>query len=1793
MGGLYTEAAPESLPMGASPCAINCDFILGSVLQRPGKESAFYYSGFMVTENTNSAITAPGKFTPNEVPWTTPANAELDIAGTYASVSLNSPVGATFLGTSVYVSTTNSFPFNYGVTQSVSFEFKTTTTLGGVFIQANVTQLAPFIVANVTGTAPRFAVLMNTSGNLEAAFFNTASTQFSGATAAAYNDGNLHTCFVTLNAGTMTIYVDGVNVLSGSFTPGSGTGACYWIMVWGANFFPGWPTFAQNITTFMSNVAVWHDLVITGTQIAQVQAGTISLASLSPDSIWLFEDALSSTTAIDTLGNNNGTYETNTPMSLFESPAGGDFDGIMGITFVVVIGQISTWTTNGFIGAQNINIGDTILAMAQMDPIFSGGKPQIEIIDLVDNFGNTYAQIGQQALVFDPGGGRFLTLQMVSCQSTVAIAAGAAVSWTVTINSGNSGEAGILDQFNVCSIPSITTVSSVLTVTGTIPGTNLFASGTLTITSASLLVCIAGSSNTFTSTSSTFVTVYGNSGGNSAFTSAYLPQAAGSYASTYEGASGEPFGTMIMAIGILAGRQVNIGSIPYSQVLQCINYPFAIPSTQSVIGFEVAIYGNQSTTDSNAFLTVNLAMPAADSPTFTGQLPSSDGVPLTFGGPTANFGLSLSPATFNNPNFGIYLYGQNLDGTETSFFIYAVKITVWLTPFPPPSFNYLKTFAQTDGGIINMAVASDGIFYQEDAVNDPGVLTAVYEEILPNSFAESATVDDREFIAISNLENGTDLPYTYDGTNFYRLSQVGPGAPPSCISTSAGSPITTITQQPAFAIPSHATGPYDSFIGVSASSADHGNFGTPSTPGNVCTIVLNKNVSLPSYMINGQTIYDFTVGGNIVLSGCPTVNGNVINNDPTGATTPAYYTITSIGQPITGQTYYDAITFTVNFTTFGNANTLGNNGVPAGITIESTIATLTASVQVPNLEVGDNFTIAGSGGAPPGGYDGSWQVLATPNAANLLITSTELLNNVATYGFVLETGVNPVVGQAVTVTLTLNGNGVFNVANAIITSVTAGTFSVSLPGANIVTAAEDGAALIFGTIFQFDAFQIIGNKTGGTISSAGVIGVGQRVCCYSFLTVDGYITLPSPTFTFDVTSGASNIAVTNLLPGPTNVIARIIFFTAASGGQFYWIPSPVQVVVNGVTTTYSATIINDNVSTQATLSFPDTVLTAADEIDIQGNNLFANYELGSCVAVIPYAQRLVAIGEQNKIFNMLNYSFDGGVGVITSAGGSTSTYPAGWTVDPVNGTGGSMIASSRFGFSYQISNQTGSTQALYGMITQPMYQDQLLVAIIQPSTAYSIRVTVSVPFATASGNLVIDLYSKSIGKQLGVFSLPLSTIGTTLGIYTGTLLTTTLSPVPNDLVIRIYAQNILTATEIVIDRIEPFPTLAPNLNTQVILSYQQEFEQFDRNTGVILATQQNQQPVVTAFTLYGNLYLLKTGSFIAFSDNPSTEPGYWNEPRTVSNSVGALGVYAVTTGIDEPNTGEEWAVIAAQSGAFIFQGQQPIKISEEIQSVWNQINFAYAYTVWVKNDVANRRILIGVPLNATDSEGNVPAWLPEGILEDETPTTPNCILEMSYKSLNTAGAVESSEQIHRSYSGKLIASEIVRKWNIWSIKAPCAAFLTRDDTTNPLFVGNSDFTGKIYELVPELLEDDGQPIYQLYTTAGFVPSETGQGIQIGVTRFTFEYMTMVIDGTGSLTITAYPNSLETDYVDVLLPNLTLPASTDGDTEVPVNETGNRLFMQYSTNAVGAGFQLIRVVMVMTKETWAPTRGING
>ena len=1216
------------------------------------------------------------------------------------------------------------------------------------------------------------------------------------------------------------------------------------------------------------------------------------------------------------------------------------------------------------------------------------------------------------------------------------------------------------------------------------------------------------------------------------------------------GAYGRYAITNVQFTDFQAGGLTTSGNI--SQDLNATAFGFTIPSTSSITGVEVTVNGKQNTTSGETILSI-VPITQNFTPTpRTFQLTTSDGSYST-GSPIDTWDEFWSTAQVNSSAWGFSIQASALDGTPVTFDISGVEVTVWYTPAGVAQFDYIKTFEMTDGSVLNLALDDTGVFWQEDAINDPDVLTQFYTAIEPDTFAVSVTQDDREFIALSDLSMGTDMPRGYNGQWLDRLSQVGPGSAPQVTFISTTYNVLTITQETP--------------VSVSGMVIVWSNSAAVTGSGNVITIQAAPG--------NLADVIAAGVGATIILGSFASVHG--ISPDGT-------YQVIACGTVATAG-FGPATPY---FSVLSTSSNSADNGLSAG-TYQLTQATMTTATPIPNLFPGGQFTVSGSSQA---GYNSTWTVTngltasGAPigNTSQMTITDTSLTSNIATYVYDLVEGAQPTVGEQVTITGTANGNGIFNVVNAIIYSVapigmTGGSFTLQIVSPNIASAAEVGNAIIAGTIFTFDPGVAIPNATGGALVIAGGLGAGTRGAVVMFLTRNGYLTAPGPQAIFTLNASASKLVVTNLPIGPPNVIARVIAFTGAGGatqtgggGFYFWIPAPVKTIDNGQTVTYDATIINDNVTTQVTLNITDAVLLAGLSISDQGTNNFAQIELGSCLGLIAYASRLFAWGEQNKIQNLLNFSFDGGIG--QTVGSTVTTYPLGWTVDQNYGAGGSVTVSPLFGDAYSIDNTTVSTQATYGMITQPAYQDQFGVPIIETNTAYSIRVTASA--SAASGNLVVDLYSPSTTQIWGNFTIPLASLTSGMQILSGTLLTTPFTIVPNDLLIRIYATEIPAGGTVLIDRIEPFPTLAPVLTTQMRASYFDNFEAFDQVTGNLGVGTQNQQPIMNAFSIFDNLYVVKSSSLYSTVDNGVTEPDGWSV-REVSNKVGTPSIHGV-------DVGEGWALVAGLAGLYIFTGGDPIKISPEIDPLWQMINWQYGKTIWLRNDTNTRRIFVGVPIPTPNQ------WMPTFPV-NANPTQPNVVLMCNYKELMTSGALASEGPVRITYMGDLKTFALGRKWSAWSIEACYADFITRQNATEPLFFCG-DAAPKIYQQIAGNYADDGEPMHCQYVTYGFPKSQEAQALQLGYHELIAEYSSMLVNGSGNLVTTVYPDTLGSPDAetqgDLALGN----PSPGGDLELPLNIVGNRFFIGLQVLLPFEWYEISRIVLALKQNPWAPLRGTN-
>lgn len=787
---------------------------------------------------------------------------------------------------------------------------------------------------------------------------------------------------------------------------------------------------------------------------------------------------------------------------------------------------------------------------------------------------------------------------------------------------------------------------------------------------------------------------------------------------------------------------------------------------------------------------------------------------------------------------------------------------------------------------------------------------------------------------------------------------------------------------------------------------------------------------------------------------------------------------------------------------FSGISTLTENG---------NVVTATLGGPIANLQVGDTVNILGAGVA---GYNGFWQVTSISGNQFTYIASTRFMANsgpVSVYTNLATVLMSPNVVGVVAgdlVTIAGAGNAAYN-----------GTWSVraATPFTSFVVAIVAAGTAISG---------------GGTISAAGSIAVGAHQCVVLFQTRNGFVTAPSPQIAWS-SAGGKRVLVTNLPIGPLNVIARILAFTGAGGNNFFYVPQTLVLpsTTGGPPTVVRSTVVADNTSTTATIDFSDNALFAATAIDIPGRNYFAGVVLSPVLGFFPYASRLFPFGEYNKLDNLVNMGFEGGYlpGNLTA--------PLGWTSDQT----GTLIDGRAWagGMCWSVS---GNGAGARGTISQSFYQDRFGIAIGKPNTSYSVLFWAQTTLNTA-GFLIFDITSASAAftSSGNVTVASIVRPGGAGAYYVINLSTPLPATIPSDLIFRYRTNNLPIGNTVNVDEIFAFPTAVPFRASLARGSYLNAPEQFDGVTGNIGPTDDD-SPIRAFAEIRGTLYIDTANGKHSTSDNGTGEPSTWSV-NEVTQSAGVFGVHASDPGrTGSGDSGEQWEFFAGGGGLYIFAGGETLKVSQEIQGLWDRINLAKQHLVWVKNDYVNRRCYVGVPL--------------------DTSTFPNKLLILDYNNLNDAGSIASTGPIRESMGGKLTCREFSRKWTPWNLATPCAELLTRPGNViqmcfgaGPGGVAGASF-GNFYSLDPaKLTDDDYGTIVPYYTIYLFGTDEEKQQFQLG-RRLLATYLSMDIQGTGRAAITPYANILSNTFP--ALPAYPLDPNQNHDLEWDMAVDGERI-----------------------------------
>jgi hypothetical protein len=686
-------------------------------------------------------------------------------------------------------------------------------------------------------------------------------------------------------------------------------------------------------------------------------------------------------------------------------------------------------------------------------------------------------------------------------------------------------------------------------------------------------------------------------------------------------------------------------------------------------------------------------------------------------------------------------------------------------------------------------------------------------------------------------------------------------------------------------------------------------------------------------------------------------------------------------------------------------------------------------------------------------------------------------------------------------------------------------------------------------------------QTGtGTATPVAQIAPGVRKCVVIFLTRTGYLTIPSPSVTFTA-SGGQYLIASNIPIGPTNVVARWLAFTGANGGSYYALPVPPRDPATGQIIGTS-TVIGDNTTTTAIFDFADEALQRDFAIDIPGNNLFRQEVLGPCAAFFSYASRLIAWGEANKIQQFYNMGFEGGYYA------TAPTVPLGWSV---TGTGGTLIPGPIYGSAWQV---TGGGTGTDGAITQPAYQDRNGVAILQSNTFYKFRLK-----AFGAGRVNAEFYSPSVGVlSTATLALPLAA-----DFIEGGFSYQLPVVIPPDTVLRVYASGMTAGQVSVFDEMEVVYYDNPYRLT-ARFSYANNPEAFDGVTGILGPA--NDSHAVFGMEERKDVLCLLTagpdGSLYESEDTASGEPVTWTV-RHVASKCGLTSIWGIAKF-------EDWFCWTSDTGIRVFDGSNIEKISQEIQPWWDGINPAAKQLTVLANDPYTRRLYC--------------------IASQGTAIVANAMYVLDYRDLNTYGLLANSGTLRVGMSGKVITSDLTRKWSPWSMTMNHCALMTYGTGAVMVFCGGTGSSlddaahSAIYTLIENVItgiDADYGAFWQnsRYPTHFFDPGDDAQQRGLGLHRLLHTFLSMNCTGVGAV------------YVTPLLDHIANPsrssralAVNEGlqrDLEIGLNVAAERISYEVRCQPAGAqpaavgspaGFRLSSITIAMKTHPYSPLRGKN-
>ena len=686
------------------------------------------------------------------------------------------------------------------------------------------------------------------------------------------------------------------------------------------------------------------------------------------------------------------------------------------------------------------------------------------------------------------------------------------------------------------------------------------------------------------------------------------------------------------------------------------------------------------------------------------------------------------------------------------------------------------------------------------------------------------------------------------------------------------------------------------------------------------------------------------------------------------------------------------------------------------------------------------------------------------------------------------------------------------------------------------------------------------------VAGAGGLDVGTHGFVWLYLLKSGYITKWGLTDTFSVPDAATTkLDVKGAPIGPPDTVARILAITPANDPNFFWVPDKT-VIWDNTTRAMAITVTEDEVLNGEPVREYATLYTPAAPLGVvaYADRLF----LWGCREKAETASALTTSPNGFTTRGLPNLSFDGGFqqsgdtyytsasqtlpNYWLAAGGGYTGYGPGANGDTLLITGPSVVGQG-CSVSKSIDNlyvRPGQqlTMRMRARVSSGIAAGQITVQLKIYDTAGATLTTITKNLFSSSTSTDWQLYSTTDSAVLPGFGPPNGSGGGATADPTATLTITT-------------AVQPTTGATFEIDWVEIYDSLDASYKHTLRGSRAGNPESFDAQKGIVSVGPDDGEGVRCCFRLRDSLYIAKERSLYVTKDT-GDEP--WNWP------VDLVDKYSGTPSLRGVGFGEGWVAIAARVGLVIFDGASPQIVSQEIDPVWQTINWATDTTylsssqTWVCVDPAKKLIRIG----ARTLYGRRSEWV--------SPSYNDLLLTLDYSEgfdspvPNGTGRKWTVETVYG-------ASSTARGYHdgVMVVDTDGTVKMVQSQTGN----GSHFLVTQKSAAVAGTVDDYAGPINCVYETAPI-------GSEIG--RCVFDRLVARISGSGTLTFAYDPPS----GTPVTIGTAALASAPEHDLELGWNYQGTVAGLKLSHNASGIAFSLKRLAAFLKTAPYGVLRAHN-